>query len=92
MARSTRSRPTRTTPRSRVRDLSGTSTDSDDTFSPYAGPERVRGDAESTIVSADFLADPGGISHAFIGVAADRPAFTVTTTEEPAAVVVTVEN
>ncbi|OZE29006.1 hypothetical protein CH256_15385 [Rhodococcus sp. 05-2254-6] len=73
-------------------DLSGTSTDSDDTFSPYAGPERVRGDAESTIVSADFLADPGGISQAFIGVAADRPAFTVTTTEEPAAVVVTVEN
>ncbi|MDV6301625.1 hypothetical protein R3P93_03505 [Rhodococcus cerastii] len=52
----------------------------------------MRGDAESTIVSADFLADPGGISHAFIGVAADRPAFTVTTTEEPAAVVVTVEN
>lgn len=73
-------------------DLSGTSTDSDDTFSSYAGPERVRGDAESSIVSVDFLADPGGISQAFVGVAADRPAFTVTTTEEPAAVVVTVEN
>ncbi|KAA0926667.1 MULTISPECIES: hypothetical protein [unclassified Rhodococcus (in: high G+C Gram-positive bacteria)] len=64
----------------------------DDTFSSYAGPERVRGDAESSIVSVDFLADPGGISQAFVGVAADRPAFTVTTTEEPAAVVVTVEN
>ncbi|MDI6630589.1 MAG: hypothetical protein QME72_22950, partial [Rhodococcus sp. (in: high G+C Gram-positive bacteria)] len=30
-------------------DLSGTSTDSDDTFSSYAGPERVRGGAESAI-------------------------------------------
>ncbi|MDV6229294.1 AMIN-like domain-containing (lipo)protein [Rhodococcus cercidiphylli] len=73
-------------------DLSGTSTDSDDTFSSYAGPERVRGGAESAIASVDFLADPDGISQAFVGVAADRPAFTVTTTEEPAAVVVTVEN
>ncbi|MDV8020858.1 hypothetical protein [Rhodococcus sp. IEGM 1330] len=73
-------------------DLSGTSTDSGDTFSPYAGPERVRGGADSAVVSVDFLADPGGISQSFIGVAADRPEFTVTTTEEPAAVIVTVES
>ena len=73
-------------------DLSGTSTDSDDTFSPYAGPERVRGGADSAVASVDFLADPGGISQSFIGVAADRPEFTVTTTEEPAAVIVTVES
>lgn len=73
-------------------DLSGTSTDSGDTFSPYAGPERVRGGADSAVVSVDFLADPGGISQAFVGVAADRPEFTVTTTEEPAAVIVTVES
>ena len=73
-------------------DLSGTSTDSGDTFSPYAGPERVRGGADSAVVSVDFRADPGGISQAFVGVAADRPEFTVTTTEEPAAVIVTVES
>ena len=73
-------------------DLSGTSTDSDDTFSLYAGPERIRSDADSAVVSVDFLADPGGISQSFIGVAADRPEFTVTTTEEPAAVIVTVES
>lgn len=72
-------------------DLSGTSTDSGDTLSLYAGPERIRGDADSGVVSVDFLADPGGISQAFIGVAADRPDFTVVTTEEPAAVIVTVE-
>ncbi len=73
-------------------DLSGTSTDSDDTFSLYAGPERIRSDAASAVVSVDFLAGPGGISQAFVGVAADRPEFTVTTTEEPAAVIVTVES
>lgn len=73
-------------------DLSGTSTDSDGTFSPYTGPERVRGSEGSAVVSVDFLADPGGISQAFVGVAADRPEFTVTTTEEPAGVIVTVES
>lgn len=73
-------------------DLSGTSTDSDGTFSPYTGPERVRGSEDSAVVSVDFLADPGGISQAFVGVAADRPEFTVTTTEEPAGVIVTVES
>ncbi|WP_143546254.1 AMIN-like domain-containing (lipo)protein [Rhodococcoides fascians] len=73
-------------------DLSGTSTDSDGTFSPYTGPERVRGSEGSAVASVDFLADPGGISQAFVGVAADRPEFTVTTTEEPAAVIVTVES
>ncbi|MGB6070021.1 MAG: hypothetical protein WBG53_05690 [Rhodococcus sp. (in: high G+C Gram-positive bacteria)] len=73
-------------------DLSGTSTDSGDTFSLYAGPERIRSDADSAVVSVDFLADPGGISQAFVGVATDRPEFTVATTEEPAAVIVTVES
>ncbi|WP_415974554.1 hypothetical protein [Rhodococcus sp. 077-4] len=72
-------------------DLSGTSTESDETFTPYAGPERVRSAADSNVVSVDFLADPGGISQSFIGVGAERPEFTVTTTDNPAAVIVTVE-
>ncbi|MCZ4518511.1 hypothetical protein O4220_08270 [Rhodococcus ruber] len=71
-------------------DLSGTSTGSDDSVEAYAGPERIRNDAGSAVVSVDFLADPGGISQSFIGVGTDRPEFTVTTTENPAAVVVTI--
>ncbi|MDV6261430.1 AMIN-like domain-containing (lipo)protein [Rhodococcoides yunnanense] len=71
-------------------DLSGTSTESDDSVSAYAGPERVRNDPGSAVVSVDFLADPGGISQSFIGVGTDRPEFTVTTTESPAAVIVTI--
>lgn len=71
-------------------DLSGASTESDESFTSYAGPERIRGGADSAVVSVDFLADPGGISQSFIGVGADRPEFTVTTTAEPAAVIVTI--
>lgn len=71
-------------------DLSGTSTEPDDAVPAYAGPERIRNDANSAVVSVDFLADPGGISQSFIGVGADRPEFTVTTTESPAAVIVSI--
>lgn len=71
-------------------DLSGTSTESDDLVAPYDGPERIRNDADSAVVSVDFLADPGGISQSFIGVGTDRPEFTVTTTESPAAVIVAI--
>lgn len=71
-------------------DLSGTSTESDDLVAPYDGPERIRNDEDSAVVSVDFLADPGGISQSFIGVGTDRPEFTVTTTESPAAVIVAI--
>lgn len=71
-------------------DLSGTSTEPDDAVPAYAGPERIRNDANSAVVSVDFLADPGGISQSFIGVGSDRPEFAVTTTENPAAVIVTI--
>lgn len=71
-------------------DLSGTSTESDDSVAAYAGPERIRNDAGAAVASVDFLADPGGISQSFIGVGTDRPEFTVTTTESPAAVIVTI--
>ncbi|WP_157226134.1 AMIN-like domain-containing (lipo)protein [Rhodococcus sp. AW25M09] len=71
-------------------DLSGASTESDDSFTSYAGPGRIAGSADSAVVSVDFLADPGGISQSFIGVGTDRPGFTVTTTAEPAAVIVTI--
>ncbi|MGV8870934.1 MAG: AMIN-like domain-containing (lipo)protein [Rhodococcus sp. (in: high G+C Gram-positive bacteria)] len=71
-------------------DLSGASTESDESFDSYAGPERIRAGADSAVVSVDFSADPGGISQSFIGVGVDRPEFTVTTTAEPAAVIVTI--
>lgn len=71
-------------------DLSGTSTEPDVAVPAYAGPERIRNDANSAVVSVDFLADPGGISQSFIGVGTDRPEFTVTTTESPAAVIVAI--
>lgn len=71
-------------------DLSGASAESDDSFAPYTGPERIRVGADSAVVSVDFLADPDGISQSFIAVSTDRPEFTVTTTENPAAVIVTI--
>ncbi len=71
-------------------DIAGTSTEPDVTVVPYAGPDRIRNEPDSAVVAVDFLADADGISQSFVAVASDRPDFAVHSTEEPAAVIVTI--
>ncbi|MDI9931234.1 hypothetical protein QM588_12550 [Rhodococcus sp. IEGM 1354] len=71
-------------------DIAGTSTEPDATVVPYAGPDRIRNEPDSAVVAVDFLTDPDGISQSFVAVASDRPNFAVYSTDEPAAVIVTI--
>lgn len=71
-------------------DFSGIAVASEDADGAYEGPECSRGSEGAAIGSVDFLAAPDGISQSFLGVAAERPGFTVTSTDEPAAVIVSV--